>query len=96
MLQAAANNNKCPAELSWDAASKMSNMFIDEPTFAQRFEQEEQGVVPSVLHKYVDHYDNVGLVLKTNQTSVAPAASQEPKKDKWLDSAVQRMDSKKK
>jgi len=70
-------------------------MYIDEPTFAARFEQEEQGMVPAVLHQYVDHYDETGLVLKTNQSSVAPEQSQEPKNDKWLDSAVKRMDSKK-
>ncbi len=58
--------------MTWDAASRISGMFIDEPTFAARFEQEEQGLSPADLHQYVDHYDDAGLVLKTNQQVQQP------------------------
>lgn len=52
-----------------------------------------------VLQQLVDRYDETGLVIKTNKSIPDPStqfAEPESDSDKWLDSAVKRMDSKKK
>ncbi len=78
-LQAAANNNKCGSTLTWRSASKISNMVIDATSFALRFEAEGP---EGELHQYVDHYDDNGLVLKTNQGIVNPMTQHnEPESD---------------
>jgi hypothetical protein len=94
-LQAAANNRECSAQVTWKTASKISKMFIDQPSFALRYEAEGP---EGVLHQYVDHYDDAGLVLKTNQLQQHPVTQHtepESSRDKWTKDAVKRMKQKK-
>lgn len=49
-------------------------MFIDSAAFALRYEAEGP---EGPLHQYVDHYDEAGLVLKTNQGVTNPVNQHE-------------------
>ena len=74
-MQAAANNRKCSAEQTWDAVNREGEAYgapyIDVDRFMARYESDP------VLQQIVDHYDEAGIVLKTNQNIANPVTQHE-------------------
>jgi hypothetical protein len=50
---------------------------MDEPTFAQRFEADATSSFGPKLQDFVDHYDDAGIVLKTNVGVINPSTQHE-------------------
>ena len=84
-LQSAADNNKSPAPLSWDALRNMG-IPVGYDEFAARWDSPQEG---ELLKKLVDRFDSHGLYVKTHQEAENPNISNKAPSDN-LASAAKR------